>query len=214
MSRIVTQLDIDEADDLVDTGDELIDADDEFDAAAEDVSSIDASRASSASRSYRSIPWSAVVVYGLLPALALSLAVAAGYLRFLDSADRAAVQARIETVQVATDGAVALLSYDAMSVEAQLVAARERLTGPFRDDYTALTHDVVIPGSQEKDISSVVAVPAASSVSATADHAVVLVFVNQTITIGADPPTSSTSCVRVVLDRVDGAWLISAFDPV
>jgi Mce-associated membrane protein len=43
---------------------------------------------------------------------------------------------------------------------------------------------------------------------------VVLVFVNQTIMIGNDPPTATASTVRVTLDRVQGRWLISQFDPV
>jgi len=43
---------------------------------------------------------------------------------------------------------------------------------------------------------------------------VVLVFVDQTTTIGNDAPSQSTSSVRVTLDKVDGRWLISQFDPV
>jgi Mce-associated membrane protein len=51
-------------------------------------------------------------------------------------------------------------------------------------------------------------------VSATGKHAVVLVFVDQTTTIGNDAPTQSTSSVRVSLDKVGGRWLVSQFDPV
>jgi len=57
-------------------------------------------------------------------------------------------------------------------------------------------------------------VPAAASVSATANHAVTLLFVNQTAVVDKDPPTDSLSSVRVTLDKVDGRWLISGFDPV
>ena len=56
--------------------------------------------------------------------------------------------------------------------------------------------------------------PAAAPVSAKADHAVVLLFVDQTVTVGADAPTNTTSSVRVTLDKVGGRWLISAFDPI
>ena len=47
------------------------------------------------------------------------------------------------------------------------------------------------------------------------DSAVVLVFINQT-TQSADRPDASftNSSVRVTLKKVDGAWLISSFDPV
>ncbi|BEH77096.1 MCE associated membrane protein [Mycobacterium pseudoshottsii JCM 15466] len=37
---------------------------------------------------------------------------------------------------------------------------------------------------------------------------------NQTIIVSQDPPTSTASSVRVTLDKVDGRWLISRFDPV
>jgi Mce-associated membrane protein len=57
-------------------------------------------------------------------------------------------------------------------------------------------------------------VPAAASVSADPGHAVVLVFVNQTVTMGTGVPTDTASSVRITLDKVDGRWLISKFDPV
>jgi Mce-associated membrane protein len=34
------------------------------------------------------------------------------------------------------------------------------------------------------------------------------------VTVGQSPPTSTASSVRVTLDKVDGRWLISQFDPV
>ena len=77
-----------------------------------------------------------------------------------------------------------------------------------------LVGDVVAPGAKQQHITAVAKVPAAASVSATEDHAVVLVFVDQTTTIGNDAPTQTTSSVRVTLDRVRGRWLISQFDPV
>ena len=56
-------------------------------------------------------------------------------------------------------------------------------------------------------------VPAMASASANSNHAVVLVFVNQTV-VGQDAPTDTASSVRVTLDKVGGRWLISKFDPV
>jgi Mce-associated membrane protein len=32
--------------------------------------------------------------------------------------------------------------------------------------------------------------------------------------VGQDAPTNSASSVRVTLDKIDGRWLISGFDPV
>lgn len=88
------------------------------------------------------------------------------------------------------------------------------MTGQFRDSYTTLIHDVVIPGAKQKDITAVTTVPGAALVSATPERAVVLVFVNQTTTVGDTPPTDSASSVRVTLDRVGNGWLISDFNPV
>jgi Mce-associated membrane protein len=51
-------------------------------------------------------------------------------------------------------------------VDTDLGAARDRLTGEFKDSYTSLTHDVVIPGSKQKHISAVANVPTAASMSA------------------------------------------------
>lgn len=162
----------------------------------------------------RGVSWSRVTVFGLLPALVLLLAGAAGFLKFQDSSMRAADNARLESMQAAKDGTIAMLAYQPDTVEKDLNAARDRLTGKFRESYTSLIHDVVIPGAKQKKISAVVSVPAVASVSASPSHAVALVFVNQTILVGTDPPSATASSVRVTLDKIGGHWLISDFTPV
>jgi Mce-associated membrane protein len=162
----------------------------------------------------RAINWSRVVAYGVLPALALVLAMAAGFLKWQDNSVRNSDVARDESVQAAKDTTIKMLSYKPDSVEKDLNDARNLLTGEFRDSYTSLINDVVIPGAKEKQISAVASVPAAASVSAEPNHAVVLVFVNQTVVVGQDAPTDTASSVRVALDKVGDRWLISKFDPV
>lgn len=162
----------------------------------------------------RSIDWSRVLAYGILPGLALVLAIGAGFLKWQDNSVRDGDTARIESVQVAKDSTIALLSYKPDTVEQQLTDARSLLTGQFQQAYTDLTTDVVIPGAKEKQISAVATVPAAASVSAEPDRAVVLVFVNQTVVVGADAPTDTASSVRVTLEKAGDRWLISGFDPV
>ena len=162
----------------------------------------------------RTVNWSRVVAYGILPYLALSLAVGTAYLKWQESWTRNATSARVESVAAAKESTIALLSYQPDTVEKELDAARSRLTGTFRESYTSLTDDVVIPGAKQKHISAVATVPAASSVSATPNHAVVLLFVDQRTVIGADEPTDTASSVRVTLDKIAGRWLISSFDPV
>jgi Mce-associated membrane protein len=162
----------------------------------------------------RRIQWARVFAFGVLPAVALLLAAGAGYLKWVDSSVRDSRTARAESVQTAKDSTIALLSYKPDTVEQQLGAARDLLTGDFRDSYTSLTNDVVIPGAKQKQISAVATVPALASVSANPQHAVVLVFVNQTVVVGQDPPTDTASSVRVTLDKIGNRWLISKFDPV
>jgi Mce-associated membrane protein len=99
-------------------------------------------------------------------------------------------------------------------VDKDLGAATNLLTGEFKNSYTSLTNDVVIPGAKQKRISAVASAPAAAPVSANSDHAVVMVFVDQTVVVGTDAPTNTASSVKVTLDKVGGRWLISQFDPV
>lgn len=56
--------------------------------------------------------------------------------------------------------------------------------------------------------------PAAASIEATDKHAVVLVFVDQTTIVGTDPPTQTTSTVKVTLDKIGKQWLVSDFTPL
>lgn len=158
--------------------------------------------------------WSRVVAFALLPALALVLAMGAGYLKWRDNSVRNNEIAAMTSVQAARDSTIALLSYTPDKVEEQLGAARDLLTGDFREAYTSLTDDVVIPGAKEQQISAVASVPAAASVSASPNEAVVLLFVNQTVSVGAAVPTDTASSVRVTLEKDGDRWLISKFDPV
>lgn len=167
-----------------------------------------------ADRTRRSrVNWKRVLAYGLLPAIALVFTSTAGVLKWQDSTARDSVTAGNDALQAAKDGAIALLSYEPGTVEQELHAARGRLTGSFRDAYASLTDDVVIPGSKQKQITAVATVPAASTISATPDHSEALVFVNQTMIVGQGAPTASESSVRITLEKLEGRWLISAFDP-
>ena len=158
--------------------------------------------------------WPKVILFRVLPVVALLLGALAGFLKWQDASARGAQIAATESVAAASDTTVAMLSYSADTAEKELNEARSRLTGSFLEEYTKLINTVVIPGAKEKQISAVAKVSAAASVSATPDHAVVLVFVDQTTTIGKDAPTASASSVRVTLDRVGGRWLVSGFEPV
>ena len=155
-----------------------------------------------------------LAAYGILPALAMIFTLVAGYMKWQYDSSRESLTAAKQSVAVATDGAIALLSYRPDNVEKDLVTACDRLTGTFRDSYSQLIRDVVIPGAKQKQISAVATVPAAASVTASRTHAEVLVFVDQTITIGKDAPTDTASSIRITLDNVGNRWLISGFEPI
>ncbi len=158
--------------------------------------------------------WASMAVYGLLPTLVLALGGAAGYLQWKDVSLSQADAAKTESTKAAVDGTIALLSYKPETVDKDLEAAKKYMTGNFLNSYTSLTRDVVIPGSKQKKISAVATVPAAAWTKATPNHAVVMLFVDQTMIIGDTAPTSTASSVRVTLDKVDNRWLISQFDPM
>jgi Mce-associated membrane protein len=158
--------------------------------------------------------WTRIVAVGVLPVVAVLFALGAGYLKWLHGSAQAARTAAEASVKAATDSTIAILSYRPDTVDRDLSGAAGRLTGGFRQQYTQLVTDVVAPGAKQQRISAVAKVPAAASVSATENHAVVLVFIDQTTTIGDDAPTQTTSSVRITLERVHDRWLISQFDPV
>jgi Mce-associated membrane protein len=160
----------------------------------------------------RGINWSRVLVYGLLPALALLLAIAAGLLKWKDSSVRNIDLARSQSITAARDSTVALLSFRFDTVDRDVAAARERTTGDFRDTYTQRTQEELIPNAKERHVSATATVPGAASESATDNHAVVLVFVNEMIKIGDSAPADADSSVRVTLDKIGDRWLVSGFD--
>ncbi|MEZ0353758.1 hypothetical protein [Mycobacterium sp. pR1184] len=195
----------------VESGEDVADAD-----GVEAASGVDSEPEDDSGRDKRrrGMQWRRALTYGILPVLALIMAMGAGYLKWYDWSARESRLAASESVRAASDGAVAMLSYRPDTVEKDLGAARDRLTGSLKDSYSSLTHEVVIPGSKQKRISATASVPAAAAVSASPNHAVVLMFVNQTIVEGTDPPTNTASRVRVTLDKSEGRWLISSFDPI
>ena len=162
----------------------------------------------------RRINWSRIVGFGVLPTLALLLTLAAGFVKWQASSAGQADTARSESVAAARDATISMLSYRPDTVERQLGAAENLLTGTFRDSYASLTNQVVIPGAKQKQITAVATVPAASSISADAENAVALVFVNQTVTIGKDAPSDTASTVKVTMVRAGNRWLVSDFRPI
>ncbi len=147
--------------------------------------------------------------------IATGLVVASAALAWDGTVRRGAEQAGEDAVEVARESIVAILSYRPDSAEEDLAtAAQERLTGRFLEDYSQLITTVVVPNAIQQDITASARVPAAAVVSAAADRAVLLAYVDQTTAVGKESPTQTNSSVRVTMERVDGRWLIAGFDQI
>ncbi len=83
-------------------------------------------------------------VGGVLAAVALVLALTCGVLRWPTSVAGSKRQAaRDEAVQAAKEITGQMLSYETETVDQQLTAARDRMTGDFRGTYTAMINEVI-----------------------------------------------------------------------
>ena len=162
----------------------------------------------------RSFTASRIAVFTVLPGLLFAMALGAGFLKWMQSVERATDAARVESLQAAKDATVSLLSYQADTAQNQLEAAAAQMTGSFKDEYHDLIRNVVVPGATEKRISASASIASAGSVSATPDSAVVLLLVDQSTTVGNAQPSDMQSSVRVTMNKVGGRWLMSGFDPI
>jgi Mce-associated membrane protein len=124
-------------------------------------------------------------------------------------------EAMQSAIQAASDGTVALLSYSPDSLDKDFATAKSKLTGSFLSYYTQFTQQIVAPAAKQKAVKTQAAVVRAALSEIAPEKAVVLVFINQT-TESKDRPDASliNSAVRVTMQKIDGGWLISSFDPV
>ncbi|AXE89676.1 hypothetical protein [Streptomyces sp. Go-475] len=158
--------------------------------------------------------------------LALALLLLAGLVagavlgrQYLDG--RQAGQARQQALAAARTAAPVVLSYDYRRLERDFARARTHLTGTFAEEYRRTTKAVVGPTARKYHgvVKATVAEPAgggdpaASVVSASADRAVVLLFVNQ-VTRSTQVTGSRVDLnrVRMTLTRTSEGWKVSAVD--
>jgi Mce-associated membrane protein len=160
----------------------------------------------------RRVNWSRVLVYGLVPTFVLLLVIAAGLLKWHDSSIGHIERARSQSVAAAKESTVAILTFRYDTIDHDVAATRERLTGSFLDTYTKRTQQELTPHAKQERIVATATVPNAAPETTTPNHAVVLVFISQTVKIGDAAPTETGSSARVTLDKLGERWLISDFD--
>lgn len=158
----------------------------------------------------RLVPWTIVLL------LLAALGVASWLYVFWYRADQQLNELGRQTVlNAASDGVVAVLTYSPDTLDADFTNAKKHLTGDFLNYYSDYTQTVVTPAAKEKAVKTTAAVVNRGIIEFEPNNAQVLLFINQTTTSKSMPDGSySTSAVKVTMQRHDGNWLISAFDPV
>lgn len=149
----------------------------------------------------------------VLAIIALVLATASGVLRWLTVSQNESDTARVESVQAAKDITAQMLSYETETVDQQLTAARDRMTGEFRGTYTAMINEV-IPAAHAQRIAAVADVLEAGTATAKPDRVELVLFVNQSVQVGDEMPKKHPSVARVTMVKDDGQWLMSEYEPV
>ena len=130
-------------------------------------------------------------------------------------ADQQISAAETAVVSAASQGAAALLSYAPDSLDRDLAAAQTHLTGEFLTYYREFADQIVAPAAKQRDVHAAATTVRSAPVEVHADHAKVLLFLDQTTTSRDNPdPVQSASSVMVGLAKVDGHWLISSLDPL
>lgn len=156
---------------------------------------------------------SRVSVPVVLAAIALLLAVASGVLRWLTVSQDESDTARVESVQAAKEITVEMLSYETETVDQQLTAARDWMTGEFLGTYTAMINEV-IPAAHAQRIAAVADVLRIGTVTAKPDSVEVVLFVNQSVQVGDHMPEKTPSVARATMVKDGGSWLMSKYESV
>nr|WP_232007202.1 hypothetical protein [Mycobacterium intermedium] len=117
-------------------------------------------------------------------------------------------------IQVASDGAVAVLTYSPDNLDRDIARAKSYLTGDFLAYYTKFSEQIAALALQNQVTQTAKVLRAAVS-EIHADTAVVLVFLNQTVSSRGKPePQTTANIAQVTVVKVDGSWLISKMDPL
>jgi Mce-associated membrane protein len=151
---------------------------------------------------------------GVLAALAVVLAVAAGTLFFQDRQAAAATAAGDDARAAARTAAETLFSYDYRTIDDNITAGKKVVTGPLAADYDA-TSKIVKPTAADTRAIVKATVSDAAVVSATSDRVVVLVYLNQaTQNKNVQGTRMDMNRVRLTMVQAGGDWKISRAEPL
>lgn len=139
---------------------------------------------------------------------------AAGYFYFVYRPDLQTDDAAARQVmEVASDGAVALLSYSPDTLSRDFDNAKSRLTDNYLAYYQRFEDQIVGPSAQRGQVTTTATVIKAAVAELHPNSAVVLVFLRQKTASKATPqPVVTSSSARIALVKINGSWLIEKFD--
>lgn len=148
-------------------------------------------------------------VIGGLAALVVTLAAACGYLGWQNKAERDVAAAAAGAQQAATAYAVTLTSVDSNDLDANFAAVLDGATGEFRDIYSASSTKLRQLLIEHRATGHGVVIDSAVK-SAGRDEAVVLLFVDQTISNTEVPdPRIDHSRMLMTMQRTPDGWKAS-----
>lgn len=118
-------------------------------------------------------------------------------------------------VSSASDATTALLSYSSDSLDQDFANARSHLAGDFLTYFNDFTQQIVAPTARQRSLKTTAHVTGAAVTELHPDSAVVLVFLDQATTTKDNPqPLLAVNSVLVHMNRINGNWLITKFNPV
>lgn len=150
----------------------------------------------------------------ILAVVVVALAVATGVLFFVWQSQQAVISARNAAVTAASQKVPSLLSYSYSSFGSDLARAEAATTGQFRSTYGNLMTSQIEPAAKQHQVVTQATVSGASVISAQSGSATLLMFLNQqTKTNAKQESVLNDTAVRVVMRKVNGAWLVDNLQP-
>jgi len=146
----------------------------------------------------------AAIVLSLVACVVTWLAVSAR------SEDRRSAEARKE---VGTS-LVSLLSWRSATVSDELASEKKLLTGDFATEYERLVEQTIAPAASETKLDSEAEIVQSGVVTIEDDKAVLLYFVNVTVSGPGQPEDTVGSRIKATAVARDGHWLIQEYDPI
>ena len=157
----------------------------------------------------RNRPWGQYLRRSVMPLLLVASLAVSGFLGWKQWQSHQVTQAGEQAQQAAIAYAQVLTSIDSNNVDQNFRQVLDGSTGEFKDMYTQSSVQLRQLLIDNKATAHGVVVDSAVQ-SASANKAVVLVFIDQTVTNKAAPdPRIDRSRVKITMEKVDGRWRAS-----